>query len=123
MSESVYKIIELVGTSTESWEKAAEAAVNRAAASLRDLNIESNTIWERFKRAALGGEFKVSEVLRLRLGYNYDLNQSLETTADNKFGGVSAGVGIFWKKYRFDYSYSNFNFLGNVHRFGIWGTL
>ena len=39
MTESVYKVIELVGTSTESWEKAAEAAVNRAAESLRDLRI------------------------------------------------------------------------------------
>ncbi len=92
-------------------------------ASLRDLNIESDTIWNRLKRAALGGEFKVSEVLRLRMGYNYDLHQNLQTTADNKFGGVSAGVGIYWKKYRFDYSYSNYNFLGNIHRFGIWGTL
>lgn len=39
MSEAVYKIIELVGTSTESWEKAAEAAVKKAAESLRDLRI------------------------------------------------------------------------------------
>lgn len=39
MAESVYKIIELVGTSTESWEKAAEAAVMKAAKSLRDLRI------------------------------------------------------------------------------------
>lgn len=39
MSESVYKIIELVGTSTESWEKAAAAAVATAAKSLRDLRI------------------------------------------------------------------------------------
>jgi len=39
MAESVYKVIELVGTSTESWEKAALAAVNRAAKSLRDLRI------------------------------------------------------------------------------------
>lgn len=39
MPESVYKIIELVGTSTESWEKAARAAVARAASSLRDLRI------------------------------------------------------------------------------------
>jgi flavin-binding protein dodecin len=39
MAESVYKIIELVGTSTESWEKAAAAAVERAAQSLRDLRI------------------------------------------------------------------------------------
>jgi len=39
MAESVYKIIELVGTSTESWEKAASAAVERAAESLRELRV------------------------------------------------------------------------------------
>ena len=39
MPESVYKIIELVGTSTESWEKAASAAVARAGQSLRDLRV------------------------------------------------------------------------------------
>jgi flavin-binding protein dodecin len=39
MAESVYKVIELVGTSTESWEKAAGAAVARAGESLRDLRI------------------------------------------------------------------------------------
>ena len=39
MTDSVYKIITLVGTSTESWEKAAAAAVAQAAKSLRDLRI------------------------------------------------------------------------------------
>ena len=39
MAESVYKVIELVGTSTESWEKAAAAAVQRAAQSLRELRV------------------------------------------------------------------------------------
>jgi flavin-binding protein dodecin len=39
MAESVYKVIELVGTSTDSWEKAAAAAVNRAAKTLRDLRV------------------------------------------------------------------------------------
>lgn len=39
MSDTVYKIIELVGTSTESWEKAAENAISKAAESLRDLRI------------------------------------------------------------------------------------
>jgi len=39
MAESVYKIIQVVGTSTESWEKAAAAAVETAAKSLRDLRI------------------------------------------------------------------------------------
>ena len=39
MAESVYKVIELVGTSSESWEKAASAAIERAAQSLRDMRI------------------------------------------------------------------------------------
>ena len=39
MGETVYKIVELVGTSTESWEKAAKAAVETAAKSLHDLRI------------------------------------------------------------------------------------
>ncbi len=39
MAESVYKVIELIGTSDESWEKAATAAVEQASSSLRDLRI------------------------------------------------------------------------------------
>jgi len=39
MAESVYKIVELVGTSPESWEKAASAAVAQAAKSLRDVRV------------------------------------------------------------------------------------
>jgi len=39
MAEAVYKVIELIGTSTESWEKAAKAAVDRASKSLRDLRV------------------------------------------------------------------------------------
>ena len=39
MSETVYKIIEIVGTSPTSWEKATAAAVERASQTLRDLRI------------------------------------------------------------------------------------
>lgn len=39
MTDSVYKVIELVGTSSESWEKAARAAVELASKSLRDLRV------------------------------------------------------------------------------------
>ncbi len=39
MSESVYKLIDLVGVSSESWEKAAQAAIKQAGKSLRDLRI------------------------------------------------------------------------------------
>ncbi len=43
MSGSVYKVIELVGTHPESWDKAAAAAVERAAKSLRDLRVAEVT--------------------------------------------------------------------------------
>lgn len=39
MAESVYKVVELVGTSPESWERAAAAAVEKAGRTLRDLRI------------------------------------------------------------------------------------
>jgi flavin-binding protein dodecin len=44
MPNSVYKIIELVGTSTESWEKAAMTAIERASKTLRDLRIAEITM-------------------------------------------------------------------------------
>ena len=43
MGESVYKVIELVGTSSTSWEKAAAAAITRAGKSLRDLRVAEVT--------------------------------------------------------------------------------
>lgn len=39
MADSVYKVIEIVGSSTESWEKAAAIAIKRASKSLRDLRV------------------------------------------------------------------------------------
>ena len=39
MTESIYKVIELVGTSETSWEEAAKNAVERAGKSLRDMRI------------------------------------------------------------------------------------
>ena len=43
MAESVYKIIDIVGTSPVSWEKAAAAAIERAAITLRDLRVAEVT--------------------------------------------------------------------------------
>ena len=64
MAESVYKVIELVGTSTESWEKAATAAVNRAAESLRDLRVaevsSQDLVIENGKVTAFRSKVKVS---------------------------------------------------------------
>ena len=64
MPESVYKVIELVGTSTDSWEKAAKAAVDRAAMSLRDLRVaevvEQDIVLDNGKVQAYRAKVKVS---------------------------------------------------------------
>jgi dodecin len=64
MAESVYKVIELVGTSTESWEKAAAAAVERAAQSLRELRVaevvELDMVIDDGKVTAYRAKLKVS---------------------------------------------------------------
>jgi len=64
MAESVYKVIELVGTSTESWEMAAKAVVERAAHSLRDMRvaevIEQDLVIENGKVEAYRTKLKVS---------------------------------------------------------------
>ena len=64
MADSVYKVIELVGTSTESWEKAARTAVDRASKSLRDLRVaevlEQDLVIEKGKVTAYRTKVKLS---------------------------------------------------------------
>ena len=64
MPESVYKIIDLIGTSKDSWEKAATAAVDRAGQSLRDLRVaevsELDLVIENGKVTAYRAKVKVS---------------------------------------------------------------
>jgi flavin-binding protein dodecin len=64
MADSVYKVIELVGTSSDSWEKAAAAAVKLASKSLRDLRIaevaELDMVIEDGKVTAYRAKLKVS---------------------------------------------------------------
>ena len=64
MAESVYKVVELVGTSSKSWEDAAKAAVVRAAKSLRDLRVaevvEQDLVIEKGKVTAYRTKVKLS---------------------------------------------------------------
>ena len=64
MADSVYKVIELVGTSSESWEKAATVAVERASQSLRDLRVaevvELDMVMDDGKITAYRAKLKVS---------------------------------------------------------------
>jgi flavin-binding protein dodecin len=64
MADSVYKVIELIGTSTESWEKAATVAVERASQTLRDLRVaevvQMDMVIEDGKVTAYRAKVKVS---------------------------------------------------------------
>ncbi len=64
MSDSVYKVVELVGTHPDSWDKAAAAAVERAAKSLRDLRVaevtEQDLVLENGAVTAFRTKLKVS---------------------------------------------------------------
>ncbi len=64
MPESVYKVIEIVGTSSESWERAAAVAVERAAQTLRDLRVaevvEQDVVIEEGKVRAYRTKLKLS---------------------------------------------------------------
>lgn len=64
MPNSVYKVIEIVGTSDESWERAAATAVERASKSLRDLRVaevtEQDVVIEDGKISAYRTKLKVS---------------------------------------------------------------
>jgi len=64
MADSVYKVIELIGTSTESWERAASTAVERAAQTLRDMRVaevvELDMVLENGKITAYRAKIKVS---------------------------------------------------------------
>ena len=64
MAESVYKVIELIGTSTESWEKAAVAALKRAGKTVRDLRVaevvEQDLVMDNGKVEAFRTKLKVS---------------------------------------------------------------
>jgi len=91
--------------------------------SLKDLNESRNDFWDYFKEFSIGGEFRISESLRLRLGYDNGLNKDLKANSTQRFGGLSLGGGIHWTSYRLDYSYSNYGALGSIHRIGIKGSL
>jgi flavin-binding protein dodecin len=69
MAESVYKVLELVGTSTESWERAATAAVERAAETLRDLRVAE--VVEQDLQIAADGKVEAFRV-KLKLSFKYE---------------------------------------------------
>lgn len=91
-------------------------------ATLNDLNVSEPDFLDRLAKFSIGGEFTLSQLIRLRLGYENEIHRDLDTGQGSGFAGVSMGFGLHWKDYRFDYGYSSYGDLGGTHLFGIYGT-
>lgn len=82
MAESVYKIVELVGTSTVSWEKAAAAAVKLASQTLRDLRVAEIS---KLDMHLVDG--KIAYRARVLLSFKYEKGESESSSAPARRGG------------------------------------
>ena len=83
MAESVYKVIELIGTSTQSWEKAAAAAVQRASQTLRDLRIAEVS---QLDMTIEDGKVETYRV-KLKVSFKYEGTDSAKGKPGRKRGG------------------------------------
>lgn len=92
-------------------------------ASLNDMTLNTGDAVDILKRFSIGGEFDISQVIKLRIGYDNGINQSVQSLGGRSFGGVSAGLGINWKSFRLDYAFSNYGDLGSQNRLGVTGSL
>jgi len=72
---------------------------------------------------ALGGEFTLSEHVFLRLGYDNSGKDLKVNLSGDRFAGAAIGLGLVWKKYRFDYAWSSMGELGSLNRFSLSGDL
>jgi hypothetical protein len=83
------------------------------------LNKESDNLLSRFKYFTVGGEFTLSRVLTLRVGFENEKRKELKIGTFAVMAGFNIGLGINIKEYNFDYAYSSFGEIGALHRIGV----
>lgn len=87
--------------------------------SFNKLNDKTDNFGGRFKNFVLGGEFSLSRVLKLRLGFDNEKRKDLKVGTTAGLAGFNLGLGALINKYNFDYSYSSLGSIGALHRVGI----
>ncbi|NIW79443.1 MAG: hypothetical protein GWN16_08310, partial [Calditrichae bacterium] len=92
-------------------------------ASLNDITLKTEDEIDFIKRFSLGGEFDISEVVKFRLGYDNNVNRNVKPLDGRNFGGISAGLGVIWDKFRFDYAFVSYGDLGSQNRLAVTGRL
>lgn len=87
--------------------------------SFNKLNQEQESFFQRFKAFSAGGEFNLSRVLRLRIGYDNEKRKELKIGTTAGLAGFHLGLGALISTYNFDYAYSSLGSIGAFHRIGI----
>jgi hypothetical protein len=88
-------------------------------ASLNKLNEKYDKFSDRLQQFTLGGEFKMSKVIKLRFGYDNEKRKEYKIGGTGGIAGFSLGLGILVSKYHFDYAFSSLGSIGALHRIGI----
>ncbi len=87
--------------------------------SFRDLNVSGGSFTDRFRAFAVGGEFTLSQYVRLRVGYNNQRRQDLQLGTSSGLAGFSLGGGILVRGYTVDYAFNSYGAVGSAHRISI----
>ncbi|HXX64293.1 MAG TPA: type IX secretion system protein PorQ [Bacteroidota bacterium] len=86
---------------------------------LHRLNESADTFGDRFRAFTIGGEFTLSRVFVLRVGYDNQARKDLQTGPSAGLAGFSAGVGITVSATRVDYALSSYGAIGSLHRISV----
>jgi hypothetical protein len=88
-------------------------------ASLNKLNETYDKFSDRLLQFTIGGEFKMSKVVKLRLGFDNEKRKELKIGGSSGLAGINLGVGFLVSDYHVDYAFSSWGSAGSIHRIGI----
>ncbi len=91
----------------------------RLSLDFHDLNEQQDSFFQRFKSFSLGAEFYLSQVMRLRFGYDNQMRSDLTIGQSAGLAGFNLGLGANVSNYRFDYGFSSLGMIGAIHRISI----
>lgn len=80
---------------------------------------KTTTLGNAFRHVIFGVEFFPKKIISARLSYNFRRASELQIIDQRSFTGISAGFGIRFEKFRFDYSYSRYTLAANTSLFGL----
>ncbi|MHB1686627.1 MAG: type IX secretion system protein PorQ [Ignavibacteriaceae bacterium] len=91
----------------------------RLSLDFHNLNDKNSNFSSKLKAFTFGAEFVLSQVLRLRFGYDNQRRNDLTIGSFAGIAGFNVGLGLVISKYNFDYGFSSLGLMGAIHRISI----